>query len=127
RRPSRRSHLGRVDARLGVGIPRRDPGRVMSFMPATQDVMVQAREALRVLSIEDNPGDAILVREMLHDASPDGFHLENADRLSTAVASLLGGAVDCVLLDLSLPDAEGLEALAQVRTVALDVPIIVPT
>ena len=83
------------------------------------------REALRVLSVEDNPGDAILVREMLRDASPDGFVLENADRLSTAVSCLLDGAVDCVLLDLSLPDAEGLEALAQVRTVALDVPIIV--
>jgi diguanylate cyclase len=99
----------------------------MSSMPATQDVTAPANEALRVLSIEDNPGDAILVREMLRDASPDGFHLENADRLSTAVASLLAGEVDCVLLDLSLPDAEGLEALAQVRTVALDVPIIVLT
>jgi diguanylate cyclase (GGDEF)-like protein len=99
----------------------------MSSMPATQDVTAHAKEALRVLSIEDNPGDAILVREMLRDASPDGFHLENADRLSTAVTSLLAGAVDCVLLDLSLPDAEGLEALAQVRTIALDVPIIVLT
>jgi diguanylate cyclase (GGDEF)-like protein len=99
----------------------------MTSMPATTDVTAQAKGALRVLSIEDNPGDAILVREMLRDASPDGFALENADRLSTAVASLLKGSVDCVLLDLSLPDAEGLEALAQVRTVALDVPIIVLT
>ena len=96
-------------------------------MPATQDVTAQAKKALRVLSIEDNPGDAILVREMLRDASPDGFVLENHDRLSTAVAQLLEGSVDCVLLDLSLPDAEGLEALAQVRTVALDVPIVVLT
>ena len=52
--------------------------------------------------------------------------LENADRLSTARRPAARAArVDCVLLDLSLPDAEGLEALAQVRTVALDVPIIV--
>jgi diguanylate cyclase (GGDEF)-like protein len=99
----------------------------MTSLPATQDVTVQAKKALRVLSIEDNPGDAILVREMLRDASPDGFVLENHDRLSTAVAQLLEGSVDCVLLDLSLPDAEGLEALAQVRTVALDVPIVVLT
>jgi diguanylate cyclase (GGDEF)-like protein len=99
----------------------------MTSMPATQDVTAQAKGALRVLSIEDNPGDAILVREMLRDASPDGFVLQNHDRLSTAVAHLLEGSVDCVLLDLSLPDAEGLEALAQVRTVALDVPIIVLT
>jgi diguanylate cyclase (GGDEF)-like protein len=99
----------------------------MTSMPATQDVTAQAKKALRVLSIEDNPGDAILVREMLRDASPDGFVLENHDRLSTAVPPLLEGSVDCVLLDLSLPDAEGLEALAQVRKVALDVPIIVLT
>jgi diguanylate cyclase len=97
----------------------------MTSMPATQDATAAVQGALRVLAVEDNPGDAILVREMLRDASPDGFVLENADRLSTAVRCLLDGAVDCVLLDLSLPDAEGLEALAQVRTVALDVPIIV--
>jgi diguanylate cyclase (GGDEF)-like protein len=99
----------------------------MTSMQATETVSGAIKEALRVLSVEDNPGDAILVREMLRDASPDGFVLQNADRLSTAVACLLDGAVDCVLLDLSLPDAEGLEALAQVRTVALDVPIIVLT
>jgi diguanylate cyclase (GGDEF)-like protein len=99
----------------------------MTSMPATQELSAPPKEALRVLSVEDNPGDAILVREMLRDASPDGFVLENADRLSTAVACLLDGAIDCVLLDLSLPDAEGLEALAQVRTLALDVPIIVLT
>ena len=98
----------------------------MTSMQATETVSA-IKQALRVLSVEDNPGDAILVREMLRDASPDGFELQNADRLSTAVACLLDGAVDCVLLDLSLPDAEGLEALAQVRTVALDVPIIVLT
>jgi diguanylate cyclase len=97
----------------------------MTSMPATQDASAAVQGALRVLAVEDNPGDAILVREMLRDASPDGFVLQNADRLSTAVRCLLDGAVDCVLLDLSLPDAEGLEALAQVRTVALDVPIIV--
>jgi diguanylate cyclase (GGDEF)-like protein len=99
----------------------------MTSMQATETVSGAIKQALRVLSVEDNPGDAILVREMLRDASPDGFVLQNADRLSTAVACLLDGAVDCVLLDLSLPDAEGLEALAQVRTVALDVPIIVLT
>jgi diguanylate cyclase len=96
-------------------------------MPVTQEATGAIKEALRVLSVEDNPGDAILVREMLRDASPDGFMLQNADRLSAAMTCLLDGAVDCVLLDLSLPDAEGLEALAQVRTVALDVPIIVLT
>src|SRR4051794_40193473 len=97
----------------------------MTSLPVASPVSAPPEEALRVLSVEDNPGDAILVREMLRDASPDRFVLQNADRLSAAVPYLLDGSVDCVLLDLSLPDAEGLEALAQVRTVALDVPIIV--
>ena len=97
-------------------------------MPATQDVTSQGKEALRVLSVEDNPGDAILVREMLRDASPDGFRLaERRPALDRGGLACSKGSVDCVLLDLSLPDAEGLEALAQVRTVALDVPIIVLT
>ena len=83
------------------------------------------REALRVLAIEDNPGDAILVREMLFDADPVGFNLVHSDRLAAGIEELLDKGADCVLLDLSLPDAEGLDALAQVRTVAIDVPIIV--
>jgi diguanylate cyclase (GGDEF)-like protein len=84
-----------------------------------------AARALRVLIVEDNIGDAILVREMLRDADPLGFELIHADRLSAGIDQLLGGGADCVLLDLSLPDAEGLDALTQVQAVALDVPVIV--
>jgi diguanylate cyclase (GGDEF)-like protein len=81
--------------------------------------------ALRVLIIEDNPGDAILVREMLRDADPFGFELVHVDRLATGIDHLLSVGADCVLLDLSLPDAEGLDALTQVQSVSLDVPVIV--
>src|SRR6266436_3322858 len=81
--------------------------------------------ALRVLIVEDNPGDAILVREMLRDADSVGFELVHAARLSEGIEQLLGASIDCVLLDLSLPDAEGLDALTQVQAVSLDVPVIV--
>ncbi|MDX6664385.1 MAG: hypothetical protein QOG68_591, partial [Solirubrobacteraceae bacterium] len=81
--------------------------------------------ALRVLIIEDNPGDAILVREMLREADPLGFELVHANRMSTGIEQLLGPGADCVLLDLSLPDADGLDALTQVQSVSLDVPVIV--
>ena len=84
-------------------------------------------DTLRVLAVEDNPGDALLVREMLDDAVPGGFVVVRATRLSDAISELLDARFDCVLLDLSLPDADGLEALAQVRTVALDVPVVVLT
>jgi diguanylate cyclase len=81
--------------------------------------------AVRVLIVEDNPGDAILVREMLREVDPLGFELSHADRLSAGIDQLLGVGADCVLLDLSLPDAEGLDALTQVQSVSLDVPVIV--
>ncbi len=96
-------------------------------MSATFAELVTETEevGLRVLAIEDNPGDAILVREMLLDADPAGFELVHAPRLSAGVDQLLAGGVDCVLLDLSLPDAEGLEALTQIQSASIDVPVIV--
>ncbi len=80
---------------------------------------------LRVLAVEDNPGDAILVREMLRDADPLGFELVHSPTLAAGIDVMLDLEPDCVLLDLSLPDAQGLDALAQIRSVALDVPVIV--
>ncbi|MFL5843654.1 MAG: putative bifunctional diguanylate cyclase/phosphodiesterase [Solirubrobacteraceae bacterium] len=96
----------------------------MSALADSAPVEAGAR-ALRVLIIEDNPGDAILVREMLRDADPLGFELIHADRLGVGIDHLLAGEADCVLLDLSLPDAEGLDALTQVQSVSLEVPVIV--
>jgi diguanylate cyclase (GGDEF)-like protein len=80
---------------------------------------------LRVLAVEDNPGDAVLVREMLREADPTGFDLVHARTLAGGMDVLVAAGADCVLLDLSLPDAEGLDALAQVQNVSLDVPVIV--
>jgi diguanylate cyclase (GGDEF)-like protein len=80
---------------------------------------------LRVLTIEDNPGDARLVRAMLSEAAPGDVVVEVAPRLTTGMRDLLGGGFDCVLLDLSLPDADGLDGLTQLRTVAADVPVVV--
>jgi diguanylate cyclase (GGDEF)-like protein len=95
-------------------------------MSAALAVSVESTaRALRVLIVEDNPGDAILVREMLLEAQPMGFDLIHANRLSAGVDVLLGEGADCVLLDLSLPDAEGLDALTQIQAVSLDVPVIV--
>ena len=80
---------------------------------------------IRVLIVEDNLGDAILVREMLREVDPGRFELVHATRLSEGIERLHGTGADCVLLDLSLPDAEGLDALPQIQGASLDVPIIV--
>jgi diguanylate cyclase (GGDEF)-like protein len=97
------------------------------MLSGTGEAAGQRAGTLRVLTVEDNPGDAVLVREMLDEAAPRGFDVVSARRLTEGVAALLDGYFDCVLLDLSLPDADGLEALDQLRSVALDVPIVVLT
>lgn len=85
----------------------------------------RAPGVLHVLTVEDNPGDALLVREMLQESVEGPLVVHHALRLSAGIDRLLDGRYDCVLLDLSLPDADGLDALAQIRTAAVDVPVIV--
>ncbi len=84
-------------------------------------------ENLQVLMIEDNPDDAGLIREMLSDAACGRFDLMSVDRLSTGLAHLAKGGIELVLLDLSLPDSQGLGTLRRVRAQAPQVPIIVLT
>jgi PAS domain S-box-containing protein len=81
---------------------------------------------IRVLLVEDNPGDARLIVEMLREAS-DEFDLQQVDSLRSALAELDRAAVDVVLLDLGLPDSQGLETFERVRRGggAVDKPIIV--
>jgi diguanylate cyclase (GGDEF)-like protein len=79
-----------------------------------------------ILLVEDNPGDARLVREMLGDVTSNEFDVHHVERLAEARESLMtNGETGCVLLDLSLPDANRLEALMQLRAAAPDVPIVI--
>jgi two-component system sensor histidine kinase/response regulator len=80
-----------------------------------------------VLLVEDNPGEARLIREILLDASGDAFDLQVVTRLADAVARLRGGDVDAMLLDLALPDSSGAATFTQAKSHAPEVPIIVLT
>ncbi len=82
-----------------------------------------------VLLIEDNPGDARLIREMLADSKGAVFDMELADRLSTGLAHLAGGNgdFDVILLDLSLPDSSGIDTFVRIGAQAQNVPIVVLT
>ena len=87
---------------------------------------VAVAHTVDVLVIDDNPGDAVLVREMLRDAGGATEHVVgHAPTLRDGLARLRDATPDCVLLDLGLPDADGLTALAQVRGAAGDVPVVV--
>ena len=82
---------------------------------------------MRVLLIEDNEDDALLIRETLTEAAGAPFTLEWADRLSAGLARLATGGFDVVLLDFGLPDSQGLETLSKVRDQAPEVPVVVMT
>src|ERR1044071_5752824 len=83
---------------------------------------------INVLLIEDNPGDARLVREELHTAAlASQIHIEWVDCLQKGLEYLAAKSVDAVLIDLALPDSEGLETLHHVLQVAPQTPVIVMT
>lgn len=82
---------------------------------------------LRVLLVEDNPGDADLVQEYLSDARQVTFEVECEPRLAEAIARLAGEPFDLILLDLGLPDGSGLETLRRVLCIAGTTPIVVLT
>jgi PAS domain S-box-containing protein len=80
---------------------------------------------INVLFIEDNPGDARLVREMLAEAHWGRVKLECADRLSAGLERLAEGGLDCVLLDLTLPDSTGLDTFERVHAHTPELPIVI--
>ncbi len=80
-----------------------------------------------LLLVEDNPGDARLLREMLNDQGLQHTELTHVERLSEAERHLAEYAVDIILLDLGLPDAHGLAAVQRAHLVAPHVPLVVLT
>jgi two-component system sensor histidine kinase/response regulator len=84
-------------------------------------------QRFKVLLVEDNPGDARLIRESLAETAGDPFDLETADRLATALRRLSAGGIDAILLDLALPDSKGQETFDKAKAQAPTVPIIVLT
>jgi serine phosphatase RsbU (regulator of sigma subunit) len=88
-------------------------------------MMAAARDDLGVLLVEDDDGDALLVEDLLEGALP-GARLIRARSFAQALV-MLESDIDCVLLDLKLPDAEGLDTVVRLRTQAPGIPLIVLT
>ncbi len=87
--------------------------------------MEDAGQGIRVLLIEDDDGDALLIREMLAEIKAHTFVLTHADRVAKAMALLAATRFGVILLDLSLPDGHGLELVMRVRQAAPETPIVV--
>lgn len=82
---------------------------------------------LRVLLIEDNPGDARLIREILTAPSWERVSLDTATTLSGGIERAYKELYDVILLDLSLPDSFGVETLLRMRAETRDTAIVVLT
>ena len=84
-------------------------------------------EPIKVLLVEDNPENIRLIREMLKEAKPAMAALEDAPSLLTAVERLAKGGIDAVLLDLGLPDSQGISTFVELNHQFPGTPIVVLT
>ncbi len=85
------------------------------------------KEQMKILMVEDDPEDVFLVRKMIEKVDHGTVRLDHTDQLHIALEKLSNEKIDVVLLDLFLPDSEGLHALEKMRTRAPGVPIVVLT
>ncbi|MEO6741498.1 MAG: PAS domain S-box protein [Chthoniobacteraceae bacterium] len=88
---------------------------------------MKSGEPIHVLLVEDNPGDVALLKIMLEEECTSGVLIEVTSRVSEALVRLDKGGIDVVLLDLTLPDACGTEALEILKDHISRVPVIVQT
>jgi diguanylate cyclase (GGDEF)-like protein/PAS domain S-box-containing protein len=85
------------------------------------------RDFTSILLVEDNPGDACLLRVMIEEQRPSRTSLVHVETMTAAKAFLAAHTVDLILLDLGLPDAQGIDAVQQVRAAAPRASIVVLT
>ncbi len=80
-----------------------------------------------VLLIEDDSDDALLIQRYLSSAMKIPYQVRHVDRLEKGLAFLNSGGADVVLLDLGLPDGNGLRTLDKAHALSPHIPIIVLT
>jgi len=86
------------------------------------------KKAIKILLlVEDNLGDARLLREMFNDQGLHHTELTHVECMGDAEKHLAGSPFDIILLDLGLPDAQGLGAVRRAHRAAPRVPLVVLT
>ena len=87
-----------------------------------------SEKSIRILLlVEDNLGDARLLREMFNDQNSQNTELTHVKSISDAEKHLLDHAVDIIVLDLGLPDAQGVSAVRRTHAAAPHIPLVVLT
>ncbi len=88
---------------------------------------METPRSIRVLLIEDSPTDQILLQVQLKEIADSSFSVEVRDRLLDGLERIRGGDVDVVLLDLGLPDSDGMQSVTTLREAAPSMPVVVLT
>src|ERR1041385_9553517 len=84
-------------------------------------------DKIKILLIEDNPGDANLIHIHLKEAFPQAFQLSTAAYLKDGLELIRHNEFDIIIIDLSLPDSSGLDTFNAVYKAAPEVAIVVLT
>ena len=92
-----------------------------------RDHFIMAKSATKILLVEDSPGDQRLVQEAFREIAQLESEIVACDTLARALEFLKAGKPDAVLIDLGLPDAQGLEAVRRIRQAAPEIPQVVLT
>jgi diguanylate cyclase (GGDEF)-like protein len=83
------------------------------------------RPLIQVLLIEDNPDDALLLREAVRDDALSSFEFTVVENLKSGLEFLRQNEFDVVLLDLGLPDSQGLASFETIRNTYPEKPVVV--
>jgi len=114
----------------GGQVPARPSGRGdgarAAGQPYSERAVLDPTDELRILLVEDDDGDAILVEELLSDGDLT-VDLHRATTLDAALETLVSRQVHCVLLDLGLPDSVGLSGVERLRAGAHPPALVVLT
>jgi PAS domain S-box-containing protein len=82
-------------------------------------------ETVRLLLVEDNPADALFLKEALEEAKDSEFAICHVETLAEAKERLEKEDFHVLVLDLGLPDSQGIETFLEVKNLAPDSPIVV--
>ena len=85
------------------------------------------KQPIKILLVEDNPGDARTILEMLNENDNPNYDIYQTSRLDDGIKILVKDHFDLILLDLCLPDSEGMDTFNIMKYNAPDLPIIVLT
>jgi len=82
---------------------------------------------MAILIVDDDPVQCRLLEGMLQKSGYEHMTVNGGDAALTALAGPDGARIDCVILDLVMPNLDGLGVLARLRQASIDVPVIVQT